>query len=128
MTTFVDTSVWYAAADRGDSSNSRAKAILGDEQSLVTTDHVLLESWMLVHHRLGRNAAETFWAGPRGGAAGIETVHAADLESAWAIGRAYVDQDFSLTDRTSFAVMERLGLHRVASFDQDFAICRVGLH
>ncbi|HLI86394.1 MAG TPA: hypothetical protein VKV17_20970 [Bryobacteraceae bacterium] len=28
MSLFVDTSMWYAAADRSDASNSRAKAIL----------------------------------------------------------------------------------------------------
>jgi len=29
-------------------------------------------------------------------------------------------------DRTSFAVMERLGVHRAASFDDDFAVYRFG--
>jgi len=31
-------------------------------------------------------------------------------------------QDFSIVDRTSFAIMERLGLSHAASFDDDFAI------
>jgi uncharacterized protein len=39
---------------------------------------------------------------------------------------AFRDQKFSIVDRTSFAVMHRLGLHRVASFDDDFAIYRYG--
>jgi predicted nucleic acid-binding protein len=38
----------------------------------------------------------------------------------------FSDQDFSLVDRTSFAVMERLGLVRAASFDDHFAIYRYG--
>ncbi|MEJ7747656.1 MAG: hypothetical protein WKF56_00010 [Candidatus Limnocylindrales bacterium] len=29
-------------------------------------------------------------------------------------------------DRTSFAVMRRLGVHRAASFDSDFAVFRFG--
>jgi len=53
-------------------------------------------------------------------------VSAADLDSAWEIGRSYRDQDFSMVDRTSFAVMRRFGIDRVASLDDDFAIFRFG--
>ena len=56
----------------------------------------------------------------------IEPVLTADLETAWQIGLTFADQAFSIVDRTSFAVMERLGLHRAASFDDDFAIYRFG--
>lgn len=126
MSRFVDSSAWYAAADEGDLSNARAREILAAGEPLVTTDHVLVETWLLLHHRLGRAAAERFWEGLRAGAAAIELVLAADLEAAWAIGEAFPDQDFSITDRTSFAVMERLGVHRVASFDDDFAVYRFG--
>jgi len=123
---FVDTSVWYAAADRGDSSNERAKEILAAGDALVTTDHVLVETWLLLRHRLGRHAAETFWDGLRSGVAAIEAVTTADLESAWATGEAFPDQGFSIIDRTSFAVMQRLGLERAAAFDDDFAVFRYG--
>ena len=50
----------------------------------------------------------------------------ADLEVAWATGEAFSDQDFSIVDRTSFAVMQRLGVHRAATFEQHFAIFRFG--
>jgi predicted nucleic acid-binding protein len=50
----------------------------------------------------------------------------ADMRVAWAIGDVFKDQDFSVVDRTSFAVMERLGVSRAASFDRDFAIYRYG--
>jgi predicted nucleic acid-binding protein len=49
-------------------------------------------------------------------------IGAADLEVAWAIGQAFDDRDFSIVDRTSFAVMQRLGVPRAASFDRDFAV------
>ena len=39
---------------------------------------------------------------------------------------AVADQEFSLVDRTSFAVMERLGITRVASFDNQFSVYRFG--
>ena len=126
MSLFVDTSVWYAAADSSDAGNRRAKAILAASEPLITTDHVLVETWTLIRYRIHRRAAERFWEGLRGGVASVEAVGLADLEAAWETGAAYRDQDFSIVDRTSFAVMRRLGLERAASFDDDFAIFRFG--
>lgn len=101
-------------------------AILSESDRLVTTDHVLVEGWLLMRHRLSRQVAEQFWTGFRRGGAEIEFVTAADLEVAWTIGEAFPDQDFSIVDRTSFAVMQRLGIRRVASLDEDFAVFRFG--
>lgn len=126
MSVFVDTSVWYAAADADDRSNARAKAILSDSARWVTTDHVLVETWTLLRWRVHRAAAEAFWQGLRRGVASIEPIGTADLEAAWAIGLAFPDQDFSLVDRTSFAAMERLGVEHAAAFDPDFSIYRYG--
>ena len=56
----------------------------------------------------------------------MEPVVAADLEVAFMIGEAFRDQAFSILDRTSFAVMQRLGVLRVASFDDHFAVFRFG--
>jgi predicted nucleic acid-binding protein len=116
----------YAAADRGDRGNARAKEVLSSGERLVTSDHVLVESWFLIGHRLGRSAAERFWEALRGGAAAIEPVVAADLEVAFLIGTDFADQDFSIVDRTSFAVMQRLGLFRAAALDEHYAIFRFG--
>src|SRR5947207_4245956 len=120
MSLFVDTSVWYAAADSSDSGNTSAKAILAAGELLVTTDHVLVETWTLLRYRIRRQAAERFWEAMRNGVSIIEPVGAADLEAAWQIGVTWRDQDFSIVDRTSFAVMRRLGIERAASFDAHF--------
>jgi predicted nucleic acid-binding protein len=122
---FVDTSVWYAAASTGDRSNARAKELLPDER-LVLTDHVLFETWRLLAHRHAPAVADHWWGAIRGGVAELEIVGVADLERAWEIGRRFADQNFSAVDRTSFVVMERLGLTRAASFDDDFAVYRYG--
>lgn len=126
MSLFVDSSAWYAAADRGDRHNRRAKQLLTMDEPLVTSDHVLVETWRLIHHFISAHAAETFWHGLRSGVATVEQTTSADLETAWAIGERFPDQDFSLVDRTSFALMERLGISRVISFDNDFAVFRYG--
>lgn len=126
MSVFVDTSGWYAASDRRDRHNETAKRLLAIDEPLVTSDHVLVETWRLIHHFISAHAAESFWGGLRSGVASVEQTTSADLEAAWAIGERYPDQDFSLVDRTSFALMERLGISRVISFDDDFAVFRYG--
>ena len=126
MSLFVDTSIWYAAADSSEIGSRGAKAVLAVGEPLVTTDHVLIETWTLLRYRIGRRAAERFWEGMRDGVAAIEIVGAADMESAWQIGMSWRGQDFSIVDRTSFAVMLRLGIERAASLDSDFAIFRFG--
>ena len=126
MSLFVDSSVWFAAIDSSDIYNARAKELLTTDEALLTTDHIVLETWFLLRNRIDRNAAEGYWAGLRTGIAGVEPVGLADLEAAWQIGLAFPDQDFSLVDRTSFAVMQRLGIERVATFDNHFAIFRYG--
>lgn len=126
MSLFVDTSAWFAAANPDDKYNNRAKPILSSGESLVTTDHVLVETWTLLRSRIHFQAADRFWEAVRAGIAAIEPVGLADLEAAWQIGLAWNDQDFSLVDRTSFAVMLRLGIERAASFDEHFAVFRFG--
>src|SRR5688572_20509301 len=104
----------------------RAKVLLKEAPSRLTSDHVVVETWLLLQRRIHFRAAESFWAGIRQGAADVVTVIGIDFDAAWTITRMFSDQKFSLVDRTSFAVMERLGLNRVASFDDDFAIYRYG--
>lgn len=87
---------------------------------------MLVETWSLMAHRLGRDSAERFWDAIRSGAASVEPVGAADLETAFAIGIDFQDQGFSIVDRTSFAVMQRLGVLRAATFDEHFSIFRFG--
>jgi uncharacterized protein len=123
---YVDTSVWFAAANIRDRYNERAKLLLGRASSRLTSDHVVVETWLLLQRRIHRAAAEKFWAGIRQGAAEVITVIATDFDVAWRITESFADQRFSIVDRTSFAVMERLRLSSVASFDDDFAIYRYG--
>lgn len=126
MAIFVDTSALYAAADLDDTSHARAVAALSTGDTLVTSDHALVETWTLLRRRAGAEIARRFWAEIRAGAATVEPVLPADLEAAWQIGERFPNQDFSIVDRTSFALMERLGITTAASLDDDFAIYRYG--
>jgi predicted nucleic acid-binding protein len=126
MSVYVDTSVFYAAADGRSVGHDRARASLEQADRLLTSDHVLAESWLLLNGRLSRHAAQAFWAAVRDGAVETVTVGSADLDRAWRIAHDFPDQGFSLVDMTSFSVMERLGLARVATFDHHFAVYRYG--
>lgn len=126
MSLFIDTSVFYAGVDADDVHHDRASSILSMADLFITTDHVLVETWRLLRTRTGRASAERFWDTLRRGTVELEFVGPPDLERAWEIGTAFADQDFSVVDRTSFAVMERIQVFRAASFDKDFAIYRFG--
>jgi predicted nucleic acid-binding protein len=123
---FVDSSLWFAAIVARDRGNARAKLVLQNTTGHITTDHVLVETWLLLNSRYHRDAAENFWDRIRRAPTRVEPITAPDLEEAWAIGEAFPDQRFSIVDRTSFAVLERLGITHAASFDDDFAIYRYG--
>ena len=92
----------------------------------ITTDHVVVETWLLLNSRYHREGAERFWDSIRRGPVRIEPTTTVDMEAAWAIGESFPDQRFSIVDRTSFVVMERLGISKVSSFDNDFAVYRFG--
>jgi predicted nucleic acid-binding protein len=126
VTAFVDSSVWFASVFAKDRHNEQAKAILGSKEAFVTTDAVVVETWLLLARRFHDAAADRFWGGIRKSAVAIEPVLPPDYDAAWQIGVTFADQRFSIVDRTSFVVMQRLGLSRVASFDNDFAVYRYG--
>jgi uncharacterized protein len=76
---------------------------------------------VLLRSRFNQAASEAFCQ-----RLSIETASLEDLRAAESIHKTFPDQSFSLIDRTSFVVMERLGITRVASFDNDFLIYRYG--
>ena len=55
-----------------------------------------------------------------------EALEDQDFTRAWQLGRQWADQNFSLTDRQAFAVLERTRRQRAWSYDNDFAVIRLG--
>lgn len=126
---FVDTSIWYAAADAGDTHRDTAQSLLSERAGdLVTSDLVLAELWNLVTARTNHAIANRAVAAISSGVARIESTTAADFEAAQTMLADYPDQAFSLTDRSSWALMERLAITQALAFDADFRIHRYGPH
>src|SRR3954469_8531418 len=123
MSAFVDSSVWFAATAKRDAQNGRAKSILRSIDQYLT-DLVLVETCQLLKAQFGRGLAEFFWERLRDSGVRIEAILRADLDAASEIGARFPDESFSLIDRTSFALMERLGITRAATFNPGFAAYR----
>jgi predicted nucleic acid-binding protein len=79
VSVFVDSSFWFASVVARDRNNARAKQLLSEAGPLVTTDHVIVETWLLLATRYHRRGAEAFWDGVRQGAARVEKVTDADM-------------------------------------------------
>lgn len=125
----VDTSGFYAVADRSDAHHEEARAVFearGAAGDLVTTDYVVVETWMLLRARLSRSAAMRYWDGVMTGAVTVLGVTADEFAEAHRIGGSWSDQEFSLVDLTSFATMERRGIGEVLAFDDHFRTYRFG--
>ena len=129
MITFVDASILVALAipqERKHEEAGQITSLIGPGEAF-TTDHAVVEAWHLINNRSGRFRAMQFWFGLREAPLFVEFTTHADLERAEAIARSWPDQDFDLVDCTSFAVMERVGCNRAATFDRDFAVYRYGV-
>jgi predicted nucleic acid-binding protein len=126
---FVDTSAFYALANLADRHHSEAVAAYAtavENDDLTTSDHVIVETWCLLRARLGRAAAMAFWDSVDRGVIKIVGVAARDFQRGREIAREWADQAFSIVDCTSFALMERLNIHRAFAFDRHFRIVRFG--
>ena len=124
---FVDTSIWYAASDKDDSGHSDAQVLLSlPGTRKVTSDLVLAELWNLINQRAHHVAATRAVDRIVDGGVRLECATQADLAAALAIVADFSDQAFSLTDRVSWAIMERLAISDALAFDSDFLIYRYG--
>ena len=123
---FVDTSAWYALALPKDPAHARLARALRERVAhgvrVVTTNLIVAETHALLLRRVGRGPAEAFARVVRG-SPNLVVASTADLEAAalddW-IAR-FDDQDFSLTDAVSFAVMAERGIREALTQDRHFA-------
>lgn len=123
---FVDTSGYYASVDRRDGRHSHAQStlvwLLESQRWLFTTNFVLAEIHAMLLTRLNRSvAAQVLSDIDRSDALTVIRVNVADEARAREIIHQYQDKAFSLTDATSFAIMERLGIRDAFTFDRNFA-------
>jgi predicted nucleic acid-binding protein len=121
---FVDTSAWFPIADSHEQDHARLARALRERVQrgarVVTTDFVLAESHALIMRRVHREAAQAFLHTVRRPPNVIVpgSGHVDDAIRQW-LGR-FTDQDFSLTDGVSFAVMTDRGIREALTLDHHF--------
>ncbi len=131
-TIFVDTGAWFALSDQSDQYHGKAAAhirkLSNDGFEMITTNLVVHETFMLLSRKLSRTAAITFldeiYTDEN-----VHIIHsngALEQEAIETI-RKYADQDFSIADCVSFAVMKREAIKRAFTFDRHFKTMRLSV-
>jgi len=122
---YVDTGIWVALLDAADQHHDRAKRIIQDHQAagFVSSDLVVGEAVTLLRRSAGPKVAADF-------ARDVLDHQTCEMvrteETDWRKGmdllEQYKEHRLSSTDAASFALIRRLDIKKVASFDKHFQI------
>ena len=121
---FVDSSFWIAVSLHRDDRHAPARelATMHSAKRLVTTNHVVGETWTFLRRRDSHRMAVLFLdrigRSPR-----VEAVHVSPEQEREAFRwlRRHDERRYSFVDATSFVVMQQLGLTEALAFDGDFS-------
>jgi uncharacterized protein len=119
---FVDTSFWFGLQERRDGRHHDARALVDRGVGRVlTTNHVVGETWTLIRRRSGHSAAVGF-LDRLAALQDVEVIHVdkAIETDAWRWLRGRSEREYSFVDATSFAVMRRRRIREALAFDGDF--------
>jgi predicted nucleic acid-binding protein len=119
---FVDTSAWFAYANRHDPDYTRIRTALQTFQGrLVTSNFIFDETVTLCLYRLGHQVATAVGEVLLDATVvALLRVTPTDEQSAWALFLARPDKTYSYTDCTSFVLMRRLKVQCAIALDTDF--------
>jgi predicted nucleic acid-binding protein len=119
---FVDTSAWFAYANRRDPEHRSVREVLRRKGvRLVTSNFVFDETVTLCRGRLGHAAAAKVGAVLRESPmVDLIRLSAEDEGRAWELFLARPDKQYSFTDCTSFVLARRMKLEICLALDEDF--------
>ncbi len=121
---FVDSSFWIGLSDESDDRHALAHAVLREHSStpLLTTNHVVGETWTFLRRRHSHAVASRFLdRASRTRRLEIAFVSEDVERKAWAWLERHDERAYSFVDATSFALMERLLIRDAFAFDGDFS-------
>ena len=127
---FVDTGIFAAFSMKRDPYHKNATKIVeqivkGEYGPALTSDYIYTETLTLVLKRTKRcdvalNAAAIFSRGTSKKWLNLIKITSELSETALEKFRSYCEDEMSFTDCTSLVVLEKYGLGRIATFDQNF--------
>jgi len=128
MRLFIDTSAFMALEDESDREHQRAVSYREEIRrnktpfrALYTSNYVLDEVLTLLRLKLGHRAAVSFGDDLKSSkVVRVLPVTTEIEERAWQIFKKCGDKDFSFTDCTSFALMEKEAISTAFTFDDHF--------
>jgi predicted nucleic acid-binding protein len=122
---FLDSSGYLAVVNPRDTYHQQAHdawaALIDQRCQTYTSSFVIAETHALFLTRLGYRHARAFLGQLRTTATRILWVQPAEVEAAETIIDDYSDKNFSLTDATSFVLMERYRIGVALTTDRNFA-------
>ena len=124
MRVFIDTSALYSVLDRSDTNHAAAGSIwqrlLNTDDTLITSNYILVEINTLIQHRLGMAAVTDLQASivPAINLVWIDEVL---YQGAVSVQLTTNHKQLSLVDCTSFEICRRMGIEHVFAFDRHFS-------
>lgn len=124
---FVDTSAWYALVDKDDSLHAAAwelfPRVLESFGGLITTNHVIGESYTLIRSSLGHRKAWEFMS-LLAESHRLERLFTPETieRDAYGLLKKFADQSFSFVDATSFVWMRTLKINHALTYDKQFQV------
>lgn len=125
---FVDTSCWAAWALSEDRNHEQARSLfglIGRNETVLTTNHVIGETWTLLRRRTDHVTAVAFLdrIGTLSEASKLVVHRLTEQQErmSWVWLRRHDERVYSFVDATSFQVMRDRRLREAFAFDHDFS-------
>jgi uncharacterized protein len=126
MSLLIDTSALIAARNANDKNHARAlvvmtRALKGEYGKLYVSDYIFDEAVTIAYLRTGnKNFANDIGRFSRAKPIIFRFLEPIDFERAWDLYLQFKDKNFSFTDCTNIAMMNRHSIDTLFTYDSEF--------
>ena len=126
MSLLIDTSALVSTRNADDKNHNKAldimtRALKGEFGKLYISDYIFDEAVTIAHIRTGnKNFAKDIGIFARTKPIIFRFIEPIDFERAWEIYLQFQDKNFSFTDCTNIALLERYGIETLFTYDSEY--------